>query len=229
MVNSSLTPATTCHAFTFTVPRHDSLASHTRPFLDASVPTPCTTYNEGDAQHSMISQSGDGGHVRSMSSATDITYHGVTLTVWTHAEGARTVTLKAVKSRMQESKTGFDSLRSNPVIAPRRTGQRSALPWSVSGAANDGDVGSEIGSVSEYISGSGRQGVRGFLRDKPSEEAMGMFQDSGDIFWMPYAITLGTSPKPIIAELAVSRHPIYDVMQDYLRLSVRRSLITEPR
>ncbi len=167
-----------------------------------------------------MTQAAQGQHVRS-SSNRDITFHGVTLTVWTHAESTRAATLKAVKARMNDSKTGFDSLRSNPVIPPRSTSQRSAMPWAMHSAASETDLASEILSESEADGPLERRMMAGIVAgDFQTDDMTGILNDGGEIFWMPYAVTLGTFHSRIGLTCSVSRHPIYDVMQDYLRLSV---------
>ena len=212
MVNSTLAPATTCHAFNFTVPRYDNLASAS----NASLTTPAAhvTYGTPHSYASPITttddqtdQSRTRENVRTLTSAAVINFYGVTLTVWTHADSTRTAMLKAVKARSKQTRSGFGSLRSDPVVLPRSattadngTRRRDPLPWTMGGTASETDftgTETETGLSESDPETTNRRGPRGIYGKMPSavdsilEETAAVLDDAGDVYWMPYAITLG--------------------------------------
>ncbi|KAH8120321.1 AEX-3 domain-containing protein [Phellopilus nigrolimitatus] len=147
--------------------------------------------------------------------AGSVTYHGVCLTVWSHADSERSAairrTLESVRSRKESAQSVVTSrlkaLRSDvPMSDPTNLARRSVRnarrgPWSVPDGETDGE--SEIGdavSESEFDAASTTHG--------PGESTLFLTGDT--VFWLPYALTL------------VSRHPIYDLMRDYLTLSWAR-------
>ncbi|KAH9065743.1 DENN domain-containing protein [Lactarius vividus] len=147
-----------------------------------------------------------------------ITYHGVCLTVWSHADAERSAairrTLEANRSRKESAQSlvaaRLKNLRADaqdPTLQARRNSKRSGRgPWTANGATTDGETdmdGETDGGVSEsdYEVGS-RQS------HNPGESTL--FLPGDAVFWLPYALTL------------VSRHPIYDLMRDYLTLSWAR-------
>ncbi|WVQ98203.1 hypothetical protein IAU59_005325 [Kwoniella sp. CBS 9459] len=235
VVNSTLSPPTTCHAFTFTIPRHDTLAAIARTRLDSAVSGMPNTYSmlsTADEQGFLdpnVTMSANGKpNVRSMKSATELVFYGVTLTVWTHADKDRALQLKTIKMRAERAKLGQGSLSSiNPLTqrkgstAPseHRGTKRGSLQYLMGKNQSEGDMTAsetETGMSDSDLEGPlGRRGMRG-LSDRLStvdsvpEDAAAAYDEASDIFWMPYAITM------------VSRFPIYDVLQDYLRLSWAR-------
>ncbi|THH11090.1 hypothetical protein EW145_g869 [Phellinidium pouzarii] len=147
--------------------------------------------------------------------AGSITYHGVCLTVWSHADAERSAairrTLESVRSRKESAQSLVASrikvLRSDmPMSDPANQARRSVRsgrkgPWSIADGETDGE--SEMGDViseSEIEVASTTHG--------PGESTLFLTGDT--VFWLPYALTL------------VSRHPIYDLMRDYLTLSWAR-------
>ena len=167
---------------------------------------------------SMIAQSGTREHVRSLGSATDITYYGVTLTVWTHADRGRATTLKTLKSRNAGNRPGVESLKTTPVMPLREKARSTSVPWTMPDAESEAGMASYIVDDSLLDVERERSMLRPMLPVRSSdvdlfvEDTRPVFQDDGDIFWLPVGLTI------------LSRHPIYDVMQDYLRLSVCASL-----
>ncbi|ORY21289.1 AEX-3 domain-domain-containing protein [Naematelia encephala] len=240
IVNSTLAPPTTCHAFTFTIPRHDTLAAVARSRLDsatASLPA-VESYrydsmvSNGD-ESSVAPPLGVSAGVRNMTTATDLMYHGVTLTVWTHADHDRAQILKELKLRVERGKNGLDTLTSNPLVMPQGTTaesrRRSSMPWGKQNDATETDGETETGmSDADFDGPMGSKNTRGVLGDTLTtaesmpEDAAALFEDGGDVFWMPFAITLGECLRWFVTQLSVSRYPIYDVMQDYLRTSWAR-------
>ncbi|WWD00736.1 hypothetical protein V866_007671 [Kwoniella sp. B9012] len=245
VVNSTLSPPTTCHAFTFTIPRHDTLAAIARTRLDSAVSGAPNTLSMlsaideyGNFDPSLHLQARGNPNVRNSNSAsaTELTFHGVTLTVWTHADRDRAVQLKTIKMRADRAKLGQGSLNSiNPLAQQQRKGstaasenkkggtKRGSLQYMMGRNQSEGD----ITGTSETETGmsdsdlEGPLGRRAMIRntmnsdrlstvDSVPEDVAAAYDEASDIFWMSYAITL------------VSRFPIYDFLQDYLRLSWAR-------
>ncbi|WVQ69409.1 uncharacterized protein L199_007626 [Kwoniella botswanensis] len=245
VVNSTLSPPTTCHAFTFTIPRHDTLAAIARTRLDSAVSGAPNTLSmlsaideHGNFDPSLHLQARGNPNVRNSNSAsaTELTFYGVTLTVWTHADRDRAVQLKSIKMRAERAKLGQGSLNSiNPLAQHQRKSstapsegkkggtKRGSLQYMMGRNQSEGD----ITGTSETETGmsdsdlEGPLGRRAMMRntmnsdrlstvDSVPEDVAAAYDEASDIFWMPYAITL------------VSRFPIYDFLQDYLRLSWAR-------
>lgn len=167
MINSSLNPPTTCHAFTFTLPKHDTLATIARTRLDSSVPHRSHShvkYNSitstQEDTHMSVHDSAPPSNVRNMSSATELTFYGVTMTVWTYAGHERSIALKKLKEHRERVKNGtMDSLRSDPqqILTKMSTSSsqythgksktqnngkkpRTSMPWGMSRGLSDGEV-----------------------------------------------------------------------------------------
>ncbi|WWC86768.1 uncharacterized protein L201_001647 [Kwoniella dendrophila CBS 6074] len=246
VVNSTLSPPTTCHAFTFTIPRHDTLAAIARTRLNSAMSGNPNTYSvlsnvdeTGNLDPSLHLQSrsrAGGPNIRNSSSSTsptELTYYGVTLTVWTHADRERALQLKTIKMRNDRIKLGQGSLNS---ISPNKKGsstpsenigggkkgtKRGSLHYMISKNQSEGDItaSSETETGMSDSDLEGPLGRRGFIGgnktrlstvDSVPEDVAAAYDEASDIFWMPYAITM------------VSRFPIYDLLQDYLRLSWAR-------
>ncbi|WVQ75890.1 hypothetical protein IAR50_005524 [Cryptococcus sp. DSM 104548] len=226
VVNSALAPPTTCHAFSFSIPRQDTLAAVARERLDSAV-SGMRNNSAADLDRPAPSTN------KSMASATELTYYGVTLTVYSHADKDRALQLKVIKSRSDRLKLGTqNSLNSMNPVSPNYhpPGTRKASTTSdrkqrgrrhlghVLRNASEGDV--TLGSETETgVSDSDMEGPlsrRRWAGDRLSvvesvpEDVRAVFDEQNDVFWMPYAITI------------VSRFPIYDTLQDYLRLSWAR-------
>ncbi|KAL4069616.1 hypothetical protein V8B97DRAFT_597959 [Scleroderma yunnanense] len=159
----------------------------------------------------------------STGSSGTITYHGVCLTVWSHADAERSAairrTLEAGRSRKESaqslvasrlkvlrSSVGPGSTSGSPGDSGRRTGKRAGRgPWTGTDGETDGEgAETDAGAISESdfdvastVNGHG-----------PGESTL--FLPGDTVFWLPYALAL------------VSRHPIYDLMRDYLTLSWAR-------
>ncbi|KAI6047633.1 DENN domain-containing protein [Pisolithus marmoratus] len=159
----------------------------------------------------------------SVGSSGTITYHGVCLTVWSHADADRSAairrTLEAGRSRKESaqslvasrlkvlrSSVGPGSTGGSPGEPGRRATKRSGRgPWTGTDGETDGEgAETDAGAISESdfdvastVNGHG-----------PGESTL--FLPGDTVFWLPYALAL------------VSRHPIYDLMRDYLTLSWAR-------
>ncbi|KAI0047828.1 hypothetical protein FA95DRAFT_1540779 [Auriscalpium vulgare] len=156
-----------------------------------------------------------------------VTYHGVCLTVWSHADAERSTairrTLEASRSRKESAQslaaarlkslraeakgTGAGAGGTDPALQARRSAKRGARgPWG-GHAQTDGETDMDAetdGAMSEsdFEVASTANG------HNPGESTL--FLPGDTVFWLPYALTL------------VSRHPIYDLMRDYLTLSWAR-------
>ncbi|KAH9081650.1 hypothetical protein EDB83DRAFT_2512508 [Lactarius deliciosus] len=197
-------------------PYHDgfSQAPHSSSFLGLP-----NLFPPGHGSTTGVDQLGAGGVACTPDApGSTITYHGVCLTVWSHADAERSAairrTLEANRSRKESAQSlvaaRLKNLRADaqdPTLQARRNSKRSGRgPWTANGATTDGETdmdGETDGGVSEsdYEVGS-RQS------HNPGESTL--FLPGDAVFWLPYALTL------------VSRHPIYDLMRDYLTLSWAR-------
>jgi nicotinamide N-methyltransferase len=127
-----------------------------------------------------------------------ITYHGVCLTVWSHADAERSAairrTLEANRSRKESAQSlvtaRLKSLRADaqdPTLQARRNSKRSGRgPWTANGATTDGETdmdGETDGGVSEsdYEVGSRHS-------HNPGESTL--FLPGDAVFWLPYALSV---------------------------------------
>lgn len=153
----------------------------------------------------------------------NVTYHGVCLTVWSHADAERSAaiqrTLEAARSRKESAQSvlasrlkslrgeaggvvGTRSENGDPTAqAKKRSKKNSRGPWT--DIETDGETSAEAGMSESDLEFSSTAGGHG-----PGESTL--FLPGDTVFWLPYALTL------------VSRHPIYDLMRDYLTLSWAR-------
>ena len=171
----------------------------------------------------------------------NVTYHGVCLTVWSHADAERSTairrTLEAARSRKESAQsvlaTRLKSLRgeaggvmgsrpnsSDPTLQARKRSKKSAKgPWT--DVETDGETeGEGLISESDYDVASTANG------HGPGESTL--FLPGDTVFWLPYALSKLLSCSRVLAVLQrhlialVSRHPVYDLMRDYLTLSWAR-------
>jgi hypothetical protein len=214
IINHSLQPPTTCHAFTFTIPKHDTLAAIARARLDSrnanttTLLTQQSTLAPDDAAQSSLTEADPGlATARNLSASTDLTFYGITLTVWTHADKDKGKILRWLRARKEGGSNGhFDSLRSNSTLKARAQAERvdvgkkkSSIPWGLSrkGSHNDMSVSeTETGMSDSDFEGPSRgraesQGNSSVLNSVVNE---GVLEDGTDIFWMPFAITMGEQP-----------------------------------
>jgi nicotinamide N-methyltransferase len=211
-------------------PYHDpfSQAPRSTSFLG-----PPSLFPPGQGSTSHLGTGGDSG-THDVPGST-ITYHGVCLTVWSHADAERSAairrTLEANRSRKESAQSlvtaRLKSLRADaqdPTLQARRNSKRSGRgPWAANGVTTDGETdldGETDGGVSEsdYEVGS-RQS------HNPGESTL--FLPGDAVFWLPYALSkflirFPFNPTNNSRPALVSRHPIYDLMRDYLTLSWAR-------
>ncbi|EIN13751.1 hypothetical protein PUNSTDRAFT_59127, partial [Punctularia strigosozonata HHB-11173 SS5] len=246
IVASTLQPASTVHTFTFNLPtpsgtlapasgHRSSVFSHaTGPGFDARNST--TTFNHflNDDPYAAARPSsaflgpppftqGSAGAVsaRDVEGAMDggangVTYYGVCLTVWSHADAERTAAIRRTLEGGRARKESAQSVRAqrlkalrgdngalsaDPASQARRRQKRVGRgPWG-NGETDTETEGEGMLSESEYE-------VASTVGHAPGESTV--FLPGDAVFWLPYALTL------------VSRHPIYDLMRDYLTLSWAR-------
>jgi nicotinamide N-methyltransferase len=127
-----------------------------------------------------------------------ITYHGVCLTVWSHADAERSAairrTLEAGRSRKESAQSliaarlkGLRADTQDPTIQARRKNKRNRRgPWANNGGATDGETDMDAetdGGVSEsdYEVGSIGQS------HNPGESTL--FLPGDTVFWLPYALS----------------------------------------
>lgn len=127
--------------------------------------------------------------------AGSITYHGVCLTVWSHADAERSAAirraLESTRSRKESAQSVMTSrikaLRSDmpasdPANQARRTVRNSRRgPWSVADGETDNDSeGDAAVSESEFDVASTTHG--------PGESTL--FLSGDTVFWLPYALSM---------------------------------------
>ncbi|KDQ05918.1 hypothetical protein BOTBODRAFT_122115 [Botryobasidium botryosum FD-172 SS1] len=223
IIASTLQPASTVHTFTFQLqhsnhgPMHssnsglrtsvlsnttgmsaDRSSMNTYPYPESSIPQPSSAF---------LGPPPDLAQESAKENMT--TYHAVCLTVWSHADEERSVAIRralenaaggAGRSRHISRASKISSTSSSTgvteSIATRK--KKRAGPWSTEVEESDTEGVSE--SDADGFGGPNGRGAG----------ASSLFLPQNTVFWLPYALTL------------VSRHPIYDLMRDYLTLSWAR-------
>ncbi|KAF8516154.1 DENN domain-containing protein [Hysterangium stoloniferum] len=242
IVASTLQPASTIHTFTFNTPNssttsvpgafRSSIFSSTthngtmtdlglRPYDDSIVPRPSSTFlgPPPSLQDALQAKT-----ATTPGAATDhTTYYGVCLTVWSHADEDRSAAIRrslenAARARKESNNApsvgSVRKHRSRPELgtpSAQVLRKRSAKgPWQPGSDAPESDIDIEtegdVDSVYDGVSESDFDG--GASQGGPGGSSL--FLPGDTVFWLPYALTL------------VSRHPIYDLMRDYLTLSWAR-------
>ncbi|KAF8898744.1 hypothetical protein BD779DRAFT_1607447 [Infundibulicybe gibba] len=251
VIASTLQPASTIHTFTFTLPapntplaptpsgdllrasvlssndHRSSAATFAYPYQDDPFARPSSAYlgpqsllGHGSHNNPATVGAANGNDINmGQSAGSTVAYHGVCLTVWSHADAERSSairrTLEAGRSRKESAQslvasrlknlradvTGAGSDGPDPTIQARRNAKKSARgPWA--DAETDGETeGDGAMSESDFE-------IASTVGHGPGESTL--FLPGDTVFWLPYALTL------------VSRHPVYDLMRDYLTLSWAR-------
>ncbi|KAJ7630933.1 DENN domain-containing protein [Roridomyces roridus] len=232
IVAATLQPASTIHTFSFTLPapntplaptpsgdllrasalsldnRSSAAPSYAYPYTDDPFQRPSSAYLGPPSLG--LQPPPSRGQPAPVAPASTVQYHGVCLTVWSHADAERSTairrTLEAGRSRKESAQSmvanRIKSLRadvSDPTDQARRMAKKGARgPWTdvETDAETDGAA-----SESEFE-------VASTVGHGPGESTL--FLPGDTVFWLPYALTL------------VSRHPVYDLMRDYLTLSWAR-------
>ncbi|KAH9486937.1 DENN domain-containing protein [Psilocybe cubensis] len=249
VIASTLQPASTIHTFTFNLPapntplaptpsgdllrasvlanpdNRSSAASFSYPYSDDPFARPSSAYLgppsllERGAHSAPAGVSGNNAGDINPSSSNTIAYYGVCLTVWSHADAERSSairrTLEAGRSRKESAQSAVASRLKNlradlsgsasdtqdPTSQARRSAKRNSRgPWA--DVETDGETEAD-GAMSESDFE-----VASTIGHGPGESTL--FLPGDTVFWLPYALTL------------VSRHPVYDLMRDYLTLSWAR-------
>lgn len=249
VIASTLQPASTIHTFTFTLPapstplaptpsgdllrasvltntdNRSSAATFAYPYTDDPFARPSSAYLGppsllGHGSHNNNNNTVTGSNASAINvSGNTVTYHGVCLTVWSHADTERSNairrTLEAGRSRKESAQSvvasrlknlradisGSTSDGPDPSTQARRSAKKGARgPWvdAETDAETEGDGGM---SESDFE-------IASTIGHGPGESTL--FLPGDTVFWLPYALTL------------VSRHPVYDLMRDYLTLSWAR-------
>ncbi|KAF8324720.1 AEX-3 domain-containing protein [Cantharellus anzutake] len=223
IIASTLQPPSTVHTFTFQLPgssdepsttsngilRTSMLSTTTNgersmhgnsPYLDPAFPRPSSTYLGPSNTFTSAAAASD-------ASSSAITYYGVCLTVWSHADEDRSAAIRKTLEEAARHRSGPGGARSpkvSSVSTDTEAGgkgsggrRKKPNPWSAT-EAEDSELGSDI------------DGITGLAAPGENPGASTLFLPPNTVFWLPYALTL------------VSRHPIYDLMRDYLTLSWAR-------
>ncbi|QRV76710.1 DENN (AEX-3) domain protein [Ceratobasidium sp. AG-Ba] len=229
IIAATLQPASTTHTFTFQIPanassgvgqshsaqtahlpglRNSVMSSSTtgtynHPYVDPTLPRPSSTYlgppstthlPPSTSPTSTSDPTGDRGL---------ITYHGVCLTVWSHADEERSLAIRralesAARSRRGSGASVGTTTPTTPVRRTKGSNNGPAGPWT-DAEESETDAFSMSESDADVMNPNG-----------VGMGASNLFLPQNTVFWLPYALTL------------VSRHPIYDLMRDYLTLSWAR-------
>ncbi|KAI0756974.1 AEX-3 domain-containing protein [Daedaleopsis nitida] len=251
IIASTLQPASTVHNFTFNLPApptplapspstdvlrasvlttNTDVSSYAYPYSDdpfsrarpsSAYLGPSSTFLSPNGHTSGSRTPNDLGSGSNGTNNGQVTYHGVCLTVWSHADAERTAairrTLEAgrarkesaqslVASRMRRGQGGGEG--ADPTVQARRRAKMSARsPWGGAGTDGETDLDPETDGEGGAISESDYE-VASTVGHTPGESTL--FLPGDTVFWLPYALTL------------VSRYPIYDLMRDYLTLSWAR-------
>ncbi|KZT44375.1 hypothetical protein SISSUDRAFT_976953 [Sistotremastrum suecicum HHB10207 ss-3] len=223
IITSTLQPASTVHTFTFTLPtqsstytrsslappseRNSGYSTSAYPYFHSddpfAGPRPSSSYIGVTPPHPEPAQN-------TASDASMSTWHGVCLTVWSHADAERSAAIRRAleSSNSRARKESAQSVMSAKLRGLRSDRKRKGVPWSTNsgnGTTTDGDVATDGETEGDAISES--------EFDASSTRGPGgstLFLPGDAVFWLPYALTL------------VSRHPVYDLMRDYLTLSWAR-------
>ncbi|KAL1741866.1 AEX-3 domain-containing protein [Schizophyllum fasciatum] len=239
VIASTLQPASTVHTFTFTLPapstplaptpsgdllrasvlssgdNRSSMLTHAYPYSDDPFARPSSAYlGPPSLLGRPASASAHGPLPTEAAISPTVTYHGVCLTVWSHADAERSNAIRrtleagrsrkesALSSRLKNLRADITSDGADPRLQAKRTQRKSSRgPWA--DAETDAETDAD-GAVSESdFEVASTVGGHG-----PGESTL--FLPGDTVFWLPYALTL------------VSRHPVYDLMRDYLTLSWAR-------
>ena len=212
IVNHSLQPPTTCHAFTFTIPKHDTLTAVAGARIDTqnanttALLTQQIATSPEDAAQSTLTEADLGlATARNLSASTDLTFYGMALTVWIHADKDKGKILRWLRARKESRSDGrLDSLRSISTLKPRvhtdKAGSgkgRTSITWRLSRKGSHTDMSAsetETGMSDSDFEGHSRGRARPYESRNSGIDSVideGVLEDGTDIFWMPFTITMG--------------------------------------
>ncbi|KAF8609678.1 hypothetical protein BDV93DRAFT_465079 [Ceratobasidium sp. AG-I] len=227
IIAATLQPASTTHTFTFQIPvtpsagvaqSHSSQAAHlpglrtsvmsssttgtyNHPYVDPSLPRPSSTYLGPPSSTHLPPNSSPSATTDPSGDRGLTTYYGVCLTVWSHADEERSLAIRRALESVARSRRGSGASAATTTPTTRRT---KASVTSPGGPWTDAEE-SETDAFSMSESDAEIMNPNGV-----GMGASNLFLPQNTVFWLPYALTL------------VSRHPIYDLMRDYLTLSWAR-------
>ncbi|KAG9026759.1 hypothetical protein FRB95_008508 [Tulasnella sp. JGI-2019a] len=248
IIASTLQPASTIHSFTFSIPSNRELTApasngnfRSSVFSQATAQTNMT--GQTDMRNGMYSAAGGasgqllavpgGSHIgvntagldigapargsdRDLSTSKEATYHGVCLMVWSHADEERSAAIRRTLETAANAnaratrghKVSMSSMASSIGTTTTERARKQSTPWSEMDESET-DAGAMTESDADYMTG-GPGAANGRIGNEDGAGASTLFLPQNTVFWLPYALTL------------VSRHPIYDLMRDYLTLSWAR-------
>lgn len=183
VVNSTLAPPTTCHTFTFSVARQSTLlAIAAQANRKGGAAADYSNYDSANVP--VVGQE----HLRGTTSSSDLVFYGVTLTVWSHADKDRAAKLKEFKLRNAQRPRVTSNISDSTVKGGSR---RSKAAWLTAGNGRKGGqsdyTASETGmSDSDLDTTFTTTDVDYSVTDM--NQAYG---EASDVFWLPYALTLG--------------------------------------
>ncbi|KEP55118.1 DENN (AEX-3) domain protein [Rhizoctonia solani 123E] len=229
IIAATLQPASTTHTFTFQVPAGASpgvaqshtaqtahlpglrtsvmssstSATYNHPYVDPTLPRPSSTYLGPPSSTHLPPSTSPTASTDPSADRGLVTYHGVCLTVWSHADEERSLAIRRALESVARSRRGSGTSTNTATPAtPRRpkgtNGSGPTAPWS-DAEESEADAFSMSESDADIMNPNG-----------VGMGASNLFLPQNTVFWLPYALTL------------VSRHPIYDLMRDYLTLSWAR-------
>ncbi|TCD71538.1 hypothetical protein EIP91_008919 [Steccherinum ochraceum] len=203
----------------------DPFSRHARP-SSAFLGPPSSFLSPHGHGNSSSAMGGNAPNVKNAYSSNQnntVTYHGVCLTVWSHADAERTAairrTLEASRARKESGQSLVSRVKSThgsiastdpSAQARRRTKMSARGPWggTATDAETDNDGETDADNDGGAVSESDFEVASTVGGHGPGESTL--FLPGDTVFWLPYALTL------------VSRYPIYDLMRDYLTLSWAR-------
>lgn len=213
IIAATLQPASTTHTFTFQIPAnassgvaqsHSAQAAHlpglrtsvmsssttatyNHPYVDPTLPRPSSTYlGPPSSTHlppstsptSSSDPSGDRGL---------ITYHGVCLTVWSHADEERSLAIRRALESAARSRRGSGASAgtttptpTTPVRRTKASGSGPAGPWT-DAEESETDAFSMSESDAEVMHPNG-----------VGMGASNLFLPQNTVFWLPYALSEST-------------------------------------
>jgi hypothetical protein len=127
-------------------------------------------------------------HLRGTTSSSDLVFYGVTLTVWSHADKDRSNKLRDFKRRQR-----VDSVLSETAARERANRRRNKTPWMPMNM-----TGRKSGAASDYTAsetGMSDSDLETTFTTTDVDYSVGdmspAYGENCDVFWLPYALTLG--------------------------------------
>jgi hypothetical protein len=127
--------------------------------------------------------------LRGTTSASDLVFYGVTLTVWSHADKDRSEKLKQLKRRVRVDSALSESMRGERA---RRRNKTPWMPMNMNGRRGAAGTASDYTASDTGMSDSDLETTFTATDVDHSIGDMGTAYDENcDVFWLPYALTLG--------------------------------------